>query len=174
MRLMLLRHAKSDWSRPGLDDHARPLNGRGRKAAPTVGAYMARHALVPELVVASTATRVRETLDLVLPAFGRAPKVRHDARVYEAEAGALLDMLRETPRGVASLMIVGHNPGLAELAALLIASGKAEARARLAAKFPTAALAVIDFTGDDWGKLRPRSGKLERFIVPKALKGEAD
>jgi phosphohistidine phosphatase len=174
MRLMLLRHAKSDWSRPGLDDHARPLNGRGRKAAPTVGAYMARHALVPDLVVASTATRVRETLDLVLPAFKRAPKVRHDARVYEAEAGALLDMLRETPREVASLMIVGHNPGLAELAALLIASGKAEARARLAAKFPTAALAVIDFAGDDWGKLRPRSGKLDRFIVPKGLKGETD
>jgi phosphohistidine phosphatase len=174
MRLMLLRHAKSDWSRPGVDDHERPLNARGRKAAPKVGASMARHALVPDLVVASTATRVRETLDLVLPAFKRAPKVALDARVYEAEAGALLDVLKETPRGVKSLLLVGHNPGLAELAALLIAAGKTDARTRLAAKFPTAALAVIDFAGDDWGKLRPTSGRLERFIVPKGLKGETD
>jgi len=174
MRLMLLRHAKSDWSQPGLGDRARPLNPRGRKAAPKVGAYMARHALVPDLVVTSTATRVRETLDLVLPAFKRPPKVKHDARVYEAESDALLDVLKETPFEIQSLLLVGHNPGLAELAELLIASGKTEARTRLAAKFPTAALAVIDFAGDDWGKLRPRSGRLERFIVPKGLKGEAD
>jgi phosphohistidine phosphatase len=174
MRLMLLRHAKSDWSRPGVADHERPLNARGRKAAPKVGVYMARHALVPDLVVDSTATRVRETLDLVLPAFKRAPKVTHDARVYEAEAGALLDVLRETPRGVKSLLLVGHNPGLAELAALLIAAGKTDARTRLAAKFPTAALAVIDFAGDDWSKLRPRSGRLDRFVVPRGLKGETD
>jgi phosphohistidine phosphatase len=170
MRLMLLRHAKSDWSRPGRADHERPLNARGRKAAPKVGTYMARHAFVPDFVIASTATRARETLDLVLAAFKRAPKVRHDARVYEAEAAALLDALKETPRGVQALLLVGHNPGLTELAALLVAAGNTEARARLAAKFPTAALAVIDFTFDDWSKLRPRSGRLERFVVPRALK----
>ena len=174
MRLMLLRHAKSDWSRPGLADQERPLNARGRKAAPKVGAYMARHALVPDLVVASTATRVRETLDLVCAAFERAPKVTYDARVYEAEAGALLDVLKQTPRGTQSLLLVGHNPGLAELAVLLIASGKTDARARLAAKFPTAALAVIDFTIDDWSKLRLRSGRLERFVVPRGLTAETD
>jgi phosphohistidine phosphatase len=174
MRLMLLRHAKSDWSRAGLGDHERPLNARGRKAAPKIGAYMARHALMPDLVVASTATRARDTLDLVLAAFKRAPKAAYDARLYEAEAGALLDVLKETPRGTQSLLLVGHNPGLAELAALLIASGNAEARARLTAKFPTAALAVIDFTLDEWSKLRPRSGRLDRFVVLRGLKGETD
>jgi phosphohistidine phosphatase len=174
MRLMLLRHAKSDWSRAGPADHERPLNARGRKAAPKVGAYMARHALMPDLIVASTATRARDTLALVLAAFKRAPKVAHDARLYEAEAGALLDVLKETPRRTQNLLLVGHNPSLAELAALLIASGNAEARARLAAKFPTAALAVIDFTLDDWSKLRPRSGRLDRFVVPRGLNGETD
>jgi phosphohistidine phosphatase len=174
MRLMLLRHAKSDWSRPGVADHERPLNPRGRKAAPKVGAYMARHDLVPDLVIASAATRVRETLDLAFAAFKTAPKVTHDARVYEAEAGALLDVLKETPRKVQSLLLAGHNPGLADLAALLIAAGKAETRTRLAAKFPTAALAVIDFTFDGWSKLRPGSGRLERFVVPRGLKGDSD
>jgi phosphohistidine phosphatase len=174
MRLMLLRHAKSDWSRAGRADHERPLNGRGRKAAPKVGTYMARHALVPDLVMASTAIRVRETLDLVLAAFKTAPKVMHDARVYEAGAGALLNLLKETPRDVRSLLLVGHNPGLAELAVLLIASGKAEVRAQLAAKFPTAALAVIDFAFDDWSKLHPRCGRLDRFIVPRGLEAESD
>jgi phosphohistidine phosphatase len=174
MRLMLLRHAKSDWSRASLGDHERRLNARGRKAAPKVGAYMARHALLPDLVVASTATRARDTLDLVLAAFKHVPKVAHDARLYEAEAGALLDVLKETPRGTQSLLLVGHNPGLAELAALLIAAGNAEARAHLAAKFPTAALAVIDFKLDDWSKLRPCSGRLDRFVIPRGLKGETD
>ena len=173
-RLMLLRHAKSDWSRPGLSDHDRPLNARGREAAPKIGAYMARHALVPDLVVASTATRVRETLALALAAFKSAPKVRYDARLYDAEPSALLKLLQETPPDVQGLLLVGHNPGLAELAALLVATGKTEARARLADKFPTGALAVIDVPLDDWAKLHPRSGRLDRFVVPKGLKGEMD
>jgi phosphohistidine phosphatase len=173
MRLMLLRHAKSDWNQ-GLADHERPLNARGRRAAPKVGATMARHALVPDLIVASTATRVRETLDLVRAAFKAVPRVTYDRRIYEAEPDVLMEVIRKTPREVKTLLLVGHNPGLAELAALLVASGKAEARLRMAAKFPTAALAVIDFTGDDWSKLRPRSGKLERFVVPKGLKEETD
>jgi phosphohistidine phosphatase len=173
-RLMLLRHAKSDWSRPGLSDHDRPLNPRGREAAPKVGAYMAHHALLPDLIIASTAARVRETLDLALAAFKRAPKVKSDARLYEAGAGALLKVLQATPSDVQSLLLVGHNPGLAELATLLVATGKTEARARLADKFPTGALAVIDVPLDDWGQLHPGSGRLDRFVVPRALKAETD
>jgi len=171
MRLLLLRHAKSDWSQ-GVDDHERPLNVRGRKAAPRVGTYMARHDLLPDLIVASTATRVRETLDLVLGAFKVAPRVIHDPRIYEAAPDALMTVIRETPREVKTLLLVGHNPGLAELADRLIASGSADARARLAAKFPTAALAVIDLKGSDWSKLRPATGRLERFVVPRGLKGD--
>src|SRR4051794_21334084 len=85
-RLMLLRHAKSDWAQPGARDHHPPLTERGRDSAAKMGAYMARHALVPDLVIASTATRVRETLDLLLPAFKTAPKLSHDKRLYDAEA----------------------------------------------------------------------------------------
>ena len=171
-RLMLLRHAKSDWAAPAGRDHERPLNARGREAAPKMGAYMARHALVPDLVVASPAVRVSETLNLVLPAFDKPPKVQNDKRLYEAEADALLEVIKETPRTAHSLLLVGHNPGLAELAALVMASGDVEARQRLIEKFPTAALAVIDFALDDWAKLHPKAGRLDRFVVPRALDDE--
>lgn len=171
-RLMLLRHAKSDWTAPGARDHDRPLSARGREAAPKMGAYMARHALVPDLIVASTAARVTETLSLLLPAFAKAPKVMPDKRLYEAEPETLVGVIKETPGAVHSLLLVGHNPAFAELASLLMAAGDIETRQRLVEKFPTAALAVIDFPLGDWGKLHPKSGRLDRFVVPKALDTE--
>lgn len=174
MRLMLLRHAKSDWSRPGVTDHDRPLNARGREAAPKVGTYMARHDLVPDLIVASTATRVRETLDLALAAFKTAPKVKREPRVYDAAPETLMKIIQDTPRTVGTLLLVGHNPGLAELGLLLVTIGRTETRRRLAEKFPTGALAVIDFALDDWRKVHPQSGRLDRFVVPRALKSETD
>jgi phosphohistidine phosphatase len=173
-RLMLLRHAKSDWSSPGQRDHDRPLNARGREAAPKMGAYMVRHALIPDLVIASDAKRVTETVDLMLSAFERAPKVVSEPAVYEAGPNALLGLVKDTPRSVHCLLLVGHNPGLAELAALLIASGEVEARQRLIEKFPTAGLAVIDFALDDWTMLHPRAGRLDRFVVPRALETATD
>ena len=93
-----VRHAKSDWTAPGARDHERPLSARGREAAPKMGAYMARHALVPDLILASTAARVAETLKLVAPAFAKAPKVVEDARLYEAEADELLGSSRRRRR----------------------------------------------------------------------------
>jgi phosphohistidine phosphatase len=173
-RLMLLRHAKSDWSVAGARDHDRALNARGREAAPKMGAYMARHALVPDLVVASTATRVSETLDLILPAFEARPQVQQDARLYGAGANALLGVIQATPRTAHSVLLVGHNPGIGELASSLIASGDVEARQQLLEKFPTAALAVIDFAVDDWSKVHPRGGRLDRFVVPRSLQAETD
>lgn len=173
-RLMLLRHAKSDWARPGLRDHDRPLNPRGREAAPKMGAYMVRHSLVPDLIVASTARRVTETLALLLPAFDRPPQIVSEPRIYDAESATLLDIVKETPRSSHSLLLVGHNPGIAEFAALLIASGDVDARQRLIEKFPTAALAVIDFATDDWAKVHPRGGRLDRFVVPRALEAGTD
>jgi phosphohistidine phosphatase len=173
-RLMLLRHAKSDWGTPGLRDHDRPLNARGREAAPKMGAYMVRHALIPDLIVASTAKRVTETLALLLPAFEAPPMTSDEPRVYEASAKSLLSLAKETPRATHSLLVVGHNPGLAEFAALLIASGEVEARQQLIEKFPTAALAVIDFPLDDWEKLHPHSGRLDRFVTPRALEMDTD
>ena len=173
-RLMLLRHAKSDWAKPGLRDHDRPLNPRGREAAPRIGAYMALHALVPDLILASTAKRVTETLEHLLPAFKTRPNVTSEPRIYDAGSNTLLAVLKEAPRSAHSLLLVGHNPGMAELAALLIASGDVDARQRLIEKFPTAALAVIDFAFDDWGKLHPRAGRLDRFVVPRTLETATD
>jgi phosphohistidine phosphatase len=173
-RLMLLRHAKSDWAKPGLRDHDRPLNPRGREAAPKMGAYMVRHALVPDLIVVSTAKRVVETLEHLLPAFDRPPKIVSDPRVYHAASNTLFGILKETPPATHSLLLIGHNPGMAEFAALLIASGDVDARQRLIEKFPTAGLAVIDFPLDDWAKLHPRCGRLDRFVVPRALETATD
>lgn len=173
-RLMLLRHAKSDWSTPGQRDHERPLNPRGREAAGKMGAYMVRHALIPDLVVASTAKRVVETLDLLLGAFEPEPRQVAEGAVYEAGPNALLDIVKATPGAIHNLMLIGHNPGLGELAALLIASGEVEARQRLLEKFPTAGLAVIDFALDDWAKLHPRAGRLDRFVVPRAIESATD
>ena len=173
-RLMLLRHAKSDWTASGTRDHDRTLNPRGRESAPKMGAYMARHALVPDLIVASTATRVTETLDLVMPAFEKPPKIVSDRRVYEADAERLLEIIKEAPRAAHSLLLVGHNPGIGDLASALIAAGDVETRQRLIEKFPTAGLAVIDFALDDWTKLHRRGGRLDRFVVPRALETATD
>jgi phosphohistidine phosphatase len=171
-RLMLLRHAKSDWSAPGMRDQDRLLSARGREAAPKMGRYMARHGLVPDLIIASPAMRVTETLALVLPAFAKQPKATPDSRIYETDAEELLRVVKEVPRAVHSLLLVGHNPSLADLASLLTASGDVDTRQRLIEKFPTAALAVFDFALDDWSRIHPRSGRLDRFVLPKALDSE--
>jgi phosphohistidine phosphatase len=173
-RLTLLRHAKSDWANLGARDHTRPLAARGREAAPRIGAYTARHALVPDLVVCSTAARAQQTLDLVAAEFSRPIPTVYDERIYEVGADDSLDVIRETKPSVHILLLVGHNPGLHDLAELLIASGDLEVRQRLIEKFPTAGLAVIDFPIDDWRKIHRRSGRLDRFVTPRAIEAATD
>jgi phosphohistidine phosphatase len=172
-RLMLLRHAKSD--RPaGMPDHDRPLNRRGEYDAPLIGTYLARNALIADRVLCSTAERTRQTWDLVAGQLVNRPGVDFDERLYEAGAQAILGLLRTTAQKFHSLLVIGHNPGMHQLALMLIASGDVEARERLHEKFPTAALAVIDFALDEWGKLHPRSGRLDRFVTPRQLAMEPD
>jgi phosphohistidine phosphatase len=173
-RLILLRHAKSDWSVAGRSDHDRELALRGNEAAAKVGAYMARHALVPDLVLCSTAVRARRTWALVAEAFAEAPKAIYDDRLYEVGAKAILSVVRGSSPDVHGLMVVGHNPGLRDLAELLIASGDIETRQRLLDKFPTAGLAVIDFPVDEWRKLHPQCGRLDRFVAPRSLEIATD
>ena len=97
-----------------------------------------------------------------------------EERLYEASAGALLDVVKETKGSTHALLLTGHNPGLHELAQRLIASGDTDARQRLTEKFPTGALAVIDFPIDDWRKLHPRSGRLDRLVLPRTLEATTD
>jgi len=172
-RLLLLRHAKSDRP-PGVPDHDRPLNRRGRDDAPIIGTYLAHNALIPDRVLCSTAERTRETCDLVANQLAEPPPVDFDERLYEAGPPAILSLLRATPPKVHSLLVIGHNPGMHQVALTLIASGDVEARERLHEKFPTTALAVIDFAFDEWGKLHARSGRLDRFVTPRQLAAEPD
>jgi phosphohistidine phosphatase len=173
-RLILLRHAKSDWATPGAPDHARALAPRGRTTAPRIGAYMAHHALLPDLVVCSTAARARQTWDLVAAELPGDIPVTYDRRIYETAAEDILEVVRHARADVHVLLLVGHNPGLRDLAELLIASGDLEARQRLLEKLPTAGLAVIDFPVDDWRKLHPQAGRLDRFVTPRTLETATD
>ena len=179
MRLLLLRHAKSDWNKDA-DDHHRPLSARGRKAAPLVGLYMRRKEYLPQADLCSTAERTRETLDLLLASWARKPTVRYDRELYLAEWPALLASLKKAPARASPLLLVGHNPGMEQLAVALAAQPKAAVERtglqRLTQKFPTAALAVLDFEIASWRRLKPGSGQLADFVRPKDLSGgsEAD
>jgi phosphohistidine phosphatase len=169
MRLMLLRHAKSEKAEPGQRDHERRLNDRGERDAETIGAYLARHELLPDLVAVSTSQRTRQTWEHVAAMLSASPPASFEERLYNAGAEAILAVVKETKPAVRTLMVIGHNPGLHEGARLLIASGDVEARERLNEGLPTTGLAVIDFAGKDWRKLHPHGGRLERYVTPRSL-----
>jgi phosphohistidine phosphatase len=173
-RLMLLRHVKSDWSLPGQTDHERELAGRGRKAAPLMGRYMAEHALIPDHAIVSTATRTRETWRLVADMLPRIPPVDFEDRIYEASPRDILAAIADAPASARSLLVVGHNPGFHDTANLLVGSGDKRMLKNLSEKFPTGALAVIDLDIDDWSAIRPGSGRLANFITPRAIGGGSD
>lgn len=168
-RLFILRHAKTEPAEPGKDDRSRALIERGRRDAGQIGAYMASHALIPDRVVLSPARRVQETWKYLAGAFKPAPGATTSERVYEATPHDIFGVLVGTPAPVHSLMVVGHNPSLHEVALMLVASGDIEARERLREKLPTSGLVIIDFALDEWSRLHPQSGRLERFITPKTI-----
>ena len=169
MRLLVLRHAKSEKAVPGMLDRERPLNARGQRDAATMGAYIARHGLVPDGAVVSPVRRTRETWDHVSAELPAAPAPRYEQRLYNAGSDAILAAIRNADGDARTLMVIGHNPGLHELARTLIASGDVEWRERLNEGLPTAGLVVIDFAADDWRKLHAHGGRLERFVTPRLL-----
>ncbi len=166
-RLLLLRHSKSAWP-DGVDDHDRPLGGRGLKAAPLMGRYMAREGLVPDLALISTARRTQETWALVDAELPDDIERRDVGEIYEAAAERIAGVIRGVDASVRTLLVVGHNPGLQELA--LDLAGEGERLGGVSEKFPTGALAVIDFAVA-WGDVVGGSGVLERFVVPRSLVG---
>ena len=173
-RLLLFRHAKAERSEPGMEDRARKLVERGRKDAGRIGAYLSSHTLIPDQVVTSPSARTQETWKFAAAAFRTPPKATPVDRLYDATAHTILGIVKESAPATHTLLIVGHNPGLHELAAMLVAAGDIEARERLREKLPTAGLAIIDFALDDWGKLHPQCGRLERFVTPKSLAAAAN
>jgi phosphohistidine phosphatase len=141
---------------------------RGRADAPVIGAYMAHHGLVPDLALVSPAKRAQETWALVAAAFAKAPRTVSDERIYNAIPETLIGVIGET-RKAHTLAVVGHNPGLHDLALQLIASGDVDMREQLNEKLPTSGLVVIDLPVDDWSLLHPHAGRLERFVSPRLI-----
>lgn len=174
LRLLLLRHAKAERSKPGTRDHERELTDRGRSDAATIGSYLMHHALVPSLALVSSSARTRETWKHTAKAFPNTPPVRYEDDLYDAGPKRILRIVKDVEPEAMTLLVIGHNPGLHELANLLVASGGAEARRWLAEEFPTAALAVIDHSIDDWSRLSPHAGRLIRFVTPKSLAAKTD
>jgi phosphohistidine phosphatase len=168
-RLLLLRHSKAERGVPGTPDRDRPLLERGRKDAGKIGAYLASHHLVPDRVVVSPAVRTQETWKACTTALTNGSGAMSVEKLYDATPHAILAVIQDAPASAHTLMVIGHNPGLHELAIMLIASGDIEARERLREKLPTSGLVIIDFAFDEWNRLHPQSGRLERFVSPKSL-----
>lgn len=167
--LTLLRHAKSDWSDSVTRDFDRPLNDRGKRAARLMGEWAKRQGMDFDLIIASPAVRVTETLDLFLDGYGRAVDTRWDRRVYLASSATLLDVLRELPDDRDRVLMVGHNPGLEDLVLDTVPELPDQTlRNDVEAKFPTASVAILDFSTEQWrGAGKPAC--LRQFIRPRDL-----
>jgi phosphohistidine phosphatase len=170
LRLMLLRHAKTERVKHGQHDRERKLAKRGRADAVNVARYMVSNGLVPDQVIISPARRTQETWALLAEAFSGGPNVVTDEHVYEASAEMLIDVIGKTHEG-RSLLVVGHNPSLHDLAVQLISSGNTTAREQLSENLPTSGLVVIDLPLEGWSQLRPhpQAGPLERFVTPRFI-----
>ncbi|HEX7174996.1 MAG TPA: histidine phosphatase family protein [Pyrinomonadaceae bacterium] len=158
--LFVLRHAKSSWDNPGQKDFERPLNERGRRDAPRMGRLMRERAPRPDVILCSPAERTRQTVALFATAAGLDAEPRFDERIYEASAGRLIDVVSEVERGVGSVLLVGHNPGVEELIEALTGSRE---------RMTTAALARVALDIDAWDEVGPECGRLEWVVRPKEL-----
>jgi phosphohistidine phosphatase len=166
--LHLLRHAKSSWADAGLDDHDRPLAPRGEKAVQRIAEHLTESRHPPELVLCSSARRTTMTLAGIASALPAGVETSIEDELYGASSGELLERLRRVSDDVDGVVLIGHNPGLEDLAQLLVGSGDASLRARLATKYPTGALATMSFSGA-WAALGPGRATLEGFVVPRDL-----
>lgn len=172
-QLLLLRHAKSSWDDAKLSDRDRPLNPRGRRAATTMRRAMRQLGLEPDLVLVSPARRTLETLEALEP-WDETPLIEPAEALYLGSAAQLLTVLHGVPDVVRSVLLIGHNPGLHELAVMLAGAPErapaAEAARRLAEGFPTGALAEFVIPAPWWG-LEAGGGRLLRFLTPRELEG---
>jgi len=169
----LWRHAKSDWAEAGLKDHERPLSERGKKAAPLMAAYLKAKKYRPDLILCSTARRTVETYDALNEVLAGSLTVRFEDGIYLAEPRHLMDRLRWLEDAVKSVMIIGHNPGVAQLASQLAHAAKngeeEKTHKRMREKFSTGALAVIKLPIKAWADLKDGQGRLADFMRPKDL-----
>ncbi|WP_394197220.1 SixA phosphatase family protein [Litoreibacter albidus] len=165
MKLILIRHAKSSWNDLTLDDHDRPLNERGQSAAQRMGNWVQGRRHTPSQVLSSDAARAKETAELMIHEMGNAPSLTLDAGLYHASADTILARIQRAPKG--DLMIVGHNPGMAELAARIVDVRPVHDRFSV---YPTTATLITEVPVDDWADLKFGMARVIQFIVPRELK----
>ena len=168
-RLAILRHAKSSWDDPALDDFNRPLNERGWKAARRVGRELKKRGMTFDLVLSSTAARTRETIDGIQHHYDFKAPIGFEPQLYLATEQALLQRIRALDEKVESALIVGHNPGLEMLITELTKDDRKGLRQRIAGKFPTGALAIIEMPAKRWADVAAGSGEIVELILPKEL-----
>jgi phosphohistidine phosphatase len=167
-RLILFRHAKADPREHGTKlDHERPLTKRGRADAKRIGRYLAQQGIAPSLALVSDSARTKE-------AFGRMISARYEPSMYRADPERLLALVQGAKDSAGTLLLVGHNPEFAAFAVDLAGVGEPDQLAQMRAKFPTAAVAILDFDVPHWADIGERQGRLERFVTPAMLGGEAD
>ena len=167
--LYLLRHAKSSWKEPGLEDHDRSLNKRGRNAAKLMAKYLRRSGIKPDLVICSTATRAKQTLDPIVKATNPR-KVILERKIYGGTQEELWEQLWGIPKSAKAVLLIGHNPALQQFALELAKTSKPLPFA--GEKFPTCAMARYRFRGA-WKALKPRGAKLISFVTPKHFEASA-
>jgi phosphohistidine phosphatase len=167
-QLLLLRHAKSSWDNIGQPDRERPLSDRGHRAAAAMRRAMRQLGLAPDLVLISPSRRTLQTLEALEP-WDETPLVEQVEALYLAEPAQLFGILHDVPETVRSVLVIGHNPGLHDLAQTLLAGAPATAMAqRMAQSYPTGALAEFVIPGP-WLRLAPGGGSLMRFLTPREL-----
>jgi phosphohistidine phosphatase len=167
-RLWLLRHAKSSWDDPDLPDPDRPLAPRGRQAAELLAAHLAASDVRPGVVLCSSSLRTRQTLAAILSALGDALEIRIERELYGAGAAQLLERLRRLPSRASSAMLIGHNPGIQDLALALAAEGPALAGLR--EKYPTGALAGLEIEAGRWRDVDNGTATAATLVTPRSLK----
>jgi phosphohistidine phosphatase len=164
--LLLVRHAKSAWGDPSLTDHDRPLAPRGEKAVRRLRQYLARSGYRPDVVLCSSSRRTVDTLEGIRAALPKRARIDVVDELYLADADTLVTLLRAIDAEVGCAMLVGHNPGLEDLAALLAGAGDAGLRTQLAAKFPTGALVALSFDGT-WATLAAGAARIDALFMPR-------
>ena len=164
LTLVLIRHAKSSWSDLSQSDHARGLNDRGRRAAPLIGRWIRDQNAVPAHILSSDAVRTRQTTELLQAEWPDTPNTTFDRRLYLAGPDIMLAAIQAQTAPVVG--IVGHNPGMAELASMLCHTPPAHGRFR---DYPTCAATILTFDVDSWADVRPHGGMVKAFAIPREL-----
>jgi phosphohistidine phosphatase len=167
-RLFILRHSKA-VPLSQADDYDRELTERGQADAARIGAWMAGQSLAPDYAIYSGSARTKGTYEIVAAALPRPFEAVVENALYEATWQLIMELLRGLPLDARAALVVGHNPGMADIASVLAGEGPEAERMRMASKFPAGALAVLSFDTPDWTRLAPLSGRLESFVAPSQL-----